>query len=74
MIRNLLSLILLTFFTSLVYGQNVRITGISRIAIYATLAKGTPANQIFNLPDLITEKGLKFEVKSKKKHKQENSP
>ncbi len=67
MIRNLLSLILLTFFTSLVYGQDVKITGISRIAIYATLAKGTPANQIFNLPDLITEKGLKFEVKSKKK-------
>jgi|GEM_PF-2051646 len=65
MVRKLFTFTLLSFYTSLTFAQEVKVTGISRIAVYATLAKGTPVSQIFDLPDLITPKGLKFEVQGK---------
>lgn len=67
MIRKFTLLALFSLILAQVQAQDIKVTGISKIAVYATLAKGTPANQIFDMPDLITPAGLKFETKGKKK-------
>lgn len=67
MIRNITIIALFFFLSSLSFAQDFKVTGISKISVYATFAKGTPANQIFEMPELITPDALKFETKEKKK-------